>query len=718
MKKLLCIITAALLLVCCSDHDKFGPGQVSTVNFVYNGPLGKTLSVNDAFISNCNIMVYDAEGSLVASQYEADGPVTRLSMRYTPSAGYRFYCVCNIGDISTDARFARESGLKNYQYTVSAYDGIINEFGAVPMSGCTPLLTISDGMSICIDLTRCVALVTIRIDKSALENSSIDIQSVALKNSPTKVGLFGSSAASSAAECVQDSDSASSSELATFNSGDPVGFYLFENKQGVLLPDNTTCSGKVFSAGSVYESICSYVELSGQYNDPLSDNPRHGDFTYRFYLGENNTTDFSVVRNHHYHIVLMLSDEGVDEVSWRVDSELVPYATAVIVDPPQYTFPRPSGSYTLTATVLPSSVSQQVSWSSSNPAVASVDSDGTVSAHSPGQAIIKATATDGSGVFGTSTITVLEPSRPISIRPNYLSESEWVLGTSSSVDDFCVTVTYENGGTLTLSGSEALATIDNIDGEWIIADGALTAPAYGTALELLLKWQDPASGETVTFSSEGEVIAPQDIFTVSGIDRLAKKYGDSGDTPIAAGITCYSSPLVDLSGRIVFSTGNANLTASADAVHLKGESTLNGQLSYWLRGEFDDDFNNPVSKTVNLTTMVYEWSQHYYEVEINTMVREHIDASFSSQVQPDNIKVTIRIIRSSGDNTLVAEYFYPASYDSNGDLAQGGFSYSWYTKNLYVQMQDIRSFSFDFDNEGNLLPSGWCTEGARYIYYE
>jgi len=33
-------------------------------------------------------------------------------------------------------------------------------------------------------------------------------------------------------------------------------------------------------------------------------------------------------------------------------------------------------------------------------------------------------------------------------------------------------------------------------------------------------------------------------------------------------------------------------------------------------------------------------------------------------------------------------------------------------------LQDIRSFSFDFDNEGNLLPSGWCTEGARYIYYE
>ena len=434
----------AMLAGCRIEQEPLS--EDTTIRFLLTESATKSLVVNDTHISNCNILVYDMQGRLIASGYRGNGPVSTMNLTYRPGESYRFYCVCNIGDITSDSRIATESGLQNYQYTISDFSQIIDVNGAVPMSGHTNPLVITSGMTVYIDLTRCVALITIRIDDSNLHYSTININSVALKNVPERVDLFRSSAVGSAWECSPNGDSAAAQELAAFNSGSPIGFYMFENNQGELLPYNTTCSGKVFSSGSIYEELCSYVELQGTYDDPLSGNPRHGTFTYRFYIGGNETTDFSVLRNHHYHIVVELNDDGVDETSWRVESELIPYETA----------------------------------------------------------------------------------RPISIRPNYLYEDGWVLGTLSSVDDFAVTITYDNGTTRTLTGQEALATIYNIDDDWDTEDGCLTAPNYHTVTELLLRYVD-GNGNQVSFSSEGEVVRPDEIFTLTPEIHVAKKYGDTSD---------------------------------------------------------------------------------------------------------------------------------------------------------------------------------------------
>ena len=65
------------------------------------------------------------------------------------------------------------------------------------------------------------------------------------------------------------------------------------------------------------------------------------------------------------------------------------------------------GSTKLTATVTPTNATnQKVTWSSNNESVATVGTDGTVTAVSAGTAIIKATAQDGSGISGSLTVTV------------------------------------------------------------------------------------------------------------------------------------------------------------------------------------------------------------------------------------------------------------------------------------------------------------------------
>ena len=62
---------------------------------------------------------------------------------------------------------------------------------------------------------------------------------------------------------------------------------------------------------------------------------------------------------------------------------------------------------TLTATVTPTNATnQKVTWSSNNESVATVGTDGTVTAVSAGTATITATAQDGSNVFGSCVVTV------------------------------------------------------------------------------------------------------------------------------------------------------------------------------------------------------------------------------------------------------------------------------------------------------------------------
>lgn len=65
------------------------------------------------------------------------------------------------------------------------------------------------------------------------------------------------------------------------------------------------------------------------------------------------------------------------------------------------------GTITLTPNILPSTASNKtVTWTSSNPSVATVSDQGVVTAISNGSAIITATAADGSKIAGTKVITV------------------------------------------------------------------------------------------------------------------------------------------------------------------------------------------------------------------------------------------------------------------------------------------------------------------------
>ncbi|WP_144461777.1 Ig-like domain-containing protein [Siminovitchia fortis] len=63
----------------------------------------------------------------------------------------------------------------------------------------------------------------------------------------------------------------------------------------------------------------------------------------------------------------------------------------------------------LTAAVTPSTAKQTVTWSSSDPGIATVDANGKITAVAAGTATITATSTEKSAVKGTATVNVTEP---------------------------------------------------------------------------------------------------------------------------------------------------------------------------------------------------------------------------------------------------------------------------------------------------------------------
>ena len=130
----------------------------------------------------------------------------------------------------------------------------------------------------------------------------------------------------------------------------------------------------------------------------------------------------------------------------------------------------------LTATVLPENATDKtVTWSSNATAVATVDSDGTVTAIGVGTAVVTATTTNGRSAF--CMVTVEErPDENIPATSVTLSQSMLTL-TEGQSTQLTATVLPENATDKTVtwtSSATAVATVDT--------DGTVTAIGVGTAI--------------------------------------------------------------------------------------------------------------------------------------------------------------------------------------------------------------------------------------------
>ena len=113
-------------------------------------------------------------------------------------------------------------------------------------------------------------------------------------------------------------DMLTNEDIERLNQGYGVSLYFVENLQGELLPGNTDRKAKIPSSlPSEVAECCTYIEITADVTTQIA---KYTDARYRFYPGENETSDFSIRRNTLYEVELDFTQNMVFNQEWRIEA--------------------------------------------------------------------------------------------------------------------------------------------------------------------------------------------------------------------------------------------------------------------------------------------------------------------------------------------------------------------------------------------------------------
>lgn len=368
-------------------------------------PTRSSIDADEDALEDINLYAY-CDGKLEAMLYTQSPEDIR--MKLYKGRTYNMYALANMGEVEAPVS---EEDMKDHRYSV----GSLREIeGAFPMAWMKEGFTI-EGSSpfLGISLERLLARISFSIDRSELDD--FQVTAIKLRQGALGVYPFREDSRAESASDVADGDWASASDLSTVNAGGEIAFYALENRQGVLMPGNSDPCSKTPDGIPDNSELCTYLEMtssySGQYQGVTvsSDN-----VTYRFYLGEDNCTDFNVIRNKDVKINLKVTEDRIFDESWRVSyGEDLPNIAYGLTNSKSSVSLNVGGSTTLSATYYrtvdgvkdtETDVTSYAAWTSSNPSVATV-SGGKITGVAEGTATITATY---NGYSATATVTVEE----------------------------------------------------------------------------------------------------------------------------------------------------------------------------------------------------------------------------------------------------------------------------------------------------------------------
>ena len=272
-------------------------------------------------------------------------------------------------------------------------------------------------------------------------------------------------------------------------------------------------------------------------------------------------------------------------------------------------------SETLTATITPSNATgdKTVKWSSSNEAVATVDSNGKVTAKKAGTAVITATSSNGK----TAGCTVTVKQKEIAITGISLNKSTTSL-TEGESETLTATITPSNAtGDKTVkwsSSNEAVAAVDS--------NGKVTAKKAGTAVITVTSSNGKNASCTVTVKQKEISI------TGIGLNKSTTSLTEGESETLTATITPSNATgdktvkwsssngavaAVDSNGKVTAKkAGTAVITATSSngktagcTVTVKQKDTytglrdVNGTLTYFTNGQADKTYTGFVSYAGN-----------------------------------------------------------------------------------------------------------------------
>ena len=272
-------------------------------------------------------------------------------------------------------------------------------------------------------------------------------------------------------------------------------------------------------------------------------------------------------------------------------------------------------SETLTATIAPSNATgdKTVKWSSSNEAVAAVDSNGKVTAKKAGTAVITATSSNGK----TAGCTVTVKQKEIAITGISLNKSTTSL-TEGESETLTATITPSNAtGDKTVKWSSSNAEVAAVD-----SNGKVTAKKAGTAVITATSSNGKTAGCTVTVKQKEIAITGISLnksttsLTEGESETLTATIAPSnatGDKTVKWSSSNEAVVAVDSNGKVTAKkAGTAVITATSSngksascTVTVKQKDTytglrdVNGTLTYFNNGQADKTYTGFVSYAGN-----------------------------------------------------------------------------------------------------------------------
>ena len=604
MRRIISFIGSALLMCSCiyedlSDCPNFiqGIGKPVDVEFCVSCTdsieTKSSISASETAVTNLNLFVY-YDGKLETSSY-IESP-TSFSMSLVKGRTYNMYALANMGKVTAPFK---EEEIKSYQYSISKVTDIKLAF---PMCWSLADKTISgSGPRININLERMVSRINFSIDSSELEDftvTAVRLRQAALKMYPFFDNGSEGSMASNLSE-VGDGDWASSSDLTKLNAGQKIWFYALENCQGVLLPGNKSAESKIPSEIPYGSELCTYLEMTASYSGEYEGVPVSSDnVVYRFYIGNDNCSDFNVRRNNSVDISLTVTRDRIFDESWKVsygdDLPEVSYGLEIGQGVSEVPI---GGTGSLSANYYRivdgsrdqnTDVTAYAEWISSNESVATV-SKGVVTGVSKGTATITATY-NGYRVTRTVTVTdvityklYLSPSSGINVVNGKTNKLTAILGTYTNG-------VQTNGSEISskctwTSSNTSIATVNNIGLVTGVSTGTVTITAEyngmtasgtatvtsSTTYELAI---NPASmtlnkGATGTFTALYKTYT--DGVLKSSVDVTSSTTWSSADTKIAGVSQGHVSGVG--AGSVIITAKYNGYTATA-SVTVRGPATM------------------------------------------------------------------------------------------------------------------------------------------------
>ena len=267
-----------------------------------------SISPDEGLINDICVMAYRQDDGRLADMQTAKS-ADEIELELTRGT-YNIYVVANMGSFIPPAD---EDMISEATYTVQS----LSEFGtALPMcwKGSTEIRGGSNTI-VYAKLSRLVSKIGFSVDMGVLEGLNITSARVCQGAGKIRPFMEGGSRIVSSAETI-NGDYATEKDIETLMNGEPIYFYVTENCQGKLLPNNTDPWKKVPDNIGNISGLCTYIEMEGEWEDGAD---YEGTVVYRFFLGEDASKSFDIKRNSIHNLTLYLEDDSFDRISWKID---------------------------------------------------------------------------------------------------------------------------------------------------------------------------------------------------------------------------------------------------------------------------------------------------------------------------------------------------------------------------------------------------------------